>query len=305
MFIQIEPTQDPATLRFLPGRTVLESGLESGAADFTDAEAAKRSPLAARLFEVPAVTAVSLGPDFVAVTRADDAEWQPLKPAVLGVIMEHFLEGRPVLERSLALLVETEHGAALHEPEDAAVIGVIEEMLDARIRPTLSGEGGDVAVRGFHDGTLELELLGSAFPSPLFSLKIRIENTLRHYVPEVEEVRFVQASASLQEAAPEQNLDWNDPEAVAVHELLEERINPAVAGHGGHISLIDVKDHAAYIRLEGGCQGCGMADVTLKQGVEQAIKEAVPTITAVLDVTDHGGGTNPYYQPDKGGVSPF
>ncbi len=295
MFIQIEPTQDPATLRFLPGRTVLESG----AADFTDAEAAKRSPLAARLFEVRAVTAVSLGPDFVAVTRADDAEWQPLKPAVLGVIMEHFMEGRP------ALLVETEHGTALHEPEDAAVIGIIEDMLDARIRPTLSGEGGDVAVRGFHDGTLELELLGSTFSSPLFSLKIRIENTLRHYVPEVEEVRFVQASASLQEAAREQNLDWNDPEVVAVHDLLEERINPAVAGHGGHISLIDVKDHAAYIRLEGGCQGCGMADVTLKQGVEQAIKEAVPTITDVLDVTDHGDGTNPYYQPDKGGVSAF
>ena len=171
--------------------------------------------------------------------------------------------------------------------------------------PTLSGEGGDVAVRGFHDGTLELELMGSAFSSPVFSLKIRIENTLRHYVPEVEEVQFIQADARRHEAAPEQNLDWDDPEAVAVHDVLEERINPAVAGHGGHISLIDVKDHAAYIRLEGGCQGCGMADVTLKQGVEQTIKDAVPTITAVLDVTDHGDGTNPYYQPDKSGVSPF
>ncbi|MEE8279491.1 MAG: NifU family protein [Alphaproteobacteria bacterium] len=95
------------------------------------------------------------------------------------------------------------------------------------------------------------------------------------------------------------------PEGEAIQRLLEERVNPSVAAHGGHISLVDVKDNTVYIRLEGGCQGCGMADVTLKQGVETEIKRVAPNITAVLDVTDHAGGTNPYFQPGKGGVSPF
>ncbi len=273
--------------------------LATGAADFTDAESAKRSPLAARLFEVRAVTAVSLGPDFVTVTRADDGDWQTLKPAVLGVIMEHFLEGRPTL------LAPSEDLESPLDPEDAALAAEIDELLEARIRPALASSGGEVVVRGYHDGTAELELRVSALSAPLFSLKIRIENTVRHYIPEVEDIRFVEAGPSAGELDREPNLDWNDPEVSAVHQLLEERINPSVAAHGGHIALIDVKDHAAYIRLEGGCQGCGMADVTLKQGVETMIKEAIPTITDVLDVTDHAGGDNPYFQPDKGGMSPF
>ncbi len=267
--------------------------MDTGAVDFTDAESAKRSPLAARLFEVRAVTAVSLGPDFVTVTRAEDGDWQHLKPAVLGVIKEHFLEGRPTLL------------APSEDPEDAAMVAKIDELLEDRIRPALAGDGGDVVVRGYHDGTAELDLRGSAFSEPVFSLKIRIENTVRNYIPEVEEIRFVQAGASAGESDREPNLDWNDPEVSAVHQLLEERINPSVAAHGGHIALIDVKDHAVYLRLEGGCQGCGMADVTLKQGVETMIKEAIPTITEVLDVTEHAGGTNPYFQPDKGGMSPY
>ena len=291
MFIEIEKTPDPATLKFFPGRTVLDSG----AADFADRDAAERSPLAGRLFEVEGVTAVSLGADFVTVTKADDGDWQLLKPALLGVLMEHFLEDRPVL------LARPHDLAPDYDAEDADTVEEIRELLDRRIRPGLAEEGGDVILRSYRNGAAELEFLGTALSSPAFSLKVRIENTLRHYIPEIAEVRFVQPGLD----AGDEKLDRSDPEAVAVHSLLEEQVNPGVAAHGGHISLIDIKDHTAYIRLEGGCQGCGMADVTLKLGVERMIKEAVPTITDVLDVTDHGGGTNPYYQPEKGGVSPF
>ena len=98
---------------------------------------------------------------------------------------------------------------------------------------------------------------------------------------------------------------WSDPKAKAVQEVIDKQINPAVAAHGGSVSLLDVKDDIAYIALGGGCQGCGMADVTLKQGIEVAIKEAVPEIKQILDTTDHGSGTNPFYEPSKGGDSPF
>jgi len=98
---------------------------------------------------------------------------------------------------------------------------------------------------------------------------------------------------------------WADPRAVAVQEVIDSKINPGVAGHGGHITLLDVKEDVAYIALGGGCQGCGMADVTLKQGIEVMIKEAVPEIRRIVDTTDHAGGTNPYYQPSKGGDSPL
>lgn len=98
---------------------------------------------------------------------------------------------------------------------------------------------------------------------------------------------------------------WSEPTAQAVQEVLDTKINPGVAGHGGFVSLLEVKDDTAYISLGGGCQGCGMADVTLKQGIEVMIKEAVPTIHHIVDTTDHAGGTNPYYQPSKGGDSPL
>ena len=130
---------------------------------------------------------------------------------------------------------------------------------------------------------------------PAFGFRDRIEAMLKHYVPEVAALRDhidTAARPGLASAA-----------GMAVRSVLDERINPAVAAHGGHISLVDVQESVAYIRLEGGCQGCGMADVTLKQGVEVEIKRAVPAITRVLDVTDHAEGANPYYQPGKGGDS--
>ncbi len=98
---------------------------------------------------------------------------------------------------------------------------------------------------------------------------------------------------------------WSDPAAVAVQTVIDEKINPGVAGHGGYVTLLDVKGDTAYISLGGGCQGCGMAAVTLKQGIEVMIKEGVPAIRDVVDTTDHAGGTNPYYQPSKGGESPY
>jgi Fe/S biogenesis protein NfuA len=98
---------------------------------------------------------------------------------------------------------------------------------------------------------------------------------------------------------------WDDPKAQSVQEVIDSQINPGVASHGGHVSLLDVKDEIAYIALGGGCQGCGMADVTLKHGIEAAIKEAVPEIRQIIDTTDHASGNNPYYQPSKGGQSPF
>ncbi|MFQ5846068.1 MAG: iron-sulfur cluster assembly accessory protein [Candidatus Methylomirabilales bacterium] len=98
---------------------------------------------------------------------------------------------------------------------------------------------------------------------------------------------------------------WTEPKAQAVQEVIDTQINPGVATHGGHVALLDVKDDIAYIALGGGCQGCGMADVTLKQGIEVMIKEAVPGITQIIDTTDHAAGNNPYYQPSKGGHSPL
>jgi Fe/S biogenesis protein NfuA len=98
---------------------------------------------------------------------------------------------------------------------------------------------------------------------------------------------------------------WRDPLANSVQEVLDSQINPAVAGHGGFVSLLDVRDNVAYIAFGGGCQGCGLADVTLKQGVDVMIREAIPSIRQVVDTTDHAAGTNPYYQPSKGGQSPL
>lgn len=284
MFIQTETTSDPARLKFYPGRAVLESG----AADFPDADAAKRSPLAQRLFRIESVKGVSLGSDFITVTKADDGDWQLLKPAILGVIMEHFISNQPVVVE--AHREETTDG----DGEDSEVVTEIKELIETRILSAVAQDGGDVIFRGYEDGIVLLEMLGSAL-----GMKSGIENMLRHYIPEVVEVRSYEEHVRLQKP------ELKTPEALAVSKLLDEQINPAVAAHGGHISLIDLKGDTAYIRLEGGCQGCGMADVTLKQGVETAIKQAVPTITTVLDVTDHAGGNNPYFQPAKGGASPF
>ena len=271
-------------MKFLPGCDVLGEGREIV---FTDADAARRSPLAARLFQLDAVTTVTLASDYIIVIKTGDVDWQLIKPAVFGIIMEHFLAGKAVL---------------MDKPsaDDGAIADIL-ELISSRVRPGIIEEGGDIRFLGFSDGVARLELVDKGLAAPSFSLQIRIENTLRHYIPAVTSVVFTRPAA----APRDQTLDLDDPETAAVYNLLEESINPSVAAHGGHIALIDVADHIAFIRLEGGCQGCGMADVTLKHGVEVAILKEVPSIVEVRDATDHAGGENPFYEADKAGLSAF
>jgi Fe-S cluster biogenesis protein NfuA len=183
MFIQTEQTPNPATLKFLPGRIVMESGT----ANFTSAEEAQRSPLASRIFGVDGVTGVFLGSDFVTVTKDTDQEWHILKPAILGVIMEHFTSGRPVIEAG-------SDAAAEGEAEDDEVVAQIKELIETRVRPAVAQDGGDIIFRGFEDGIVYLHMQGacSGCPSSTATLKAGIENMLRHYVPEVIEVRASQ-----------------------------------------------------------------------------------------------------------------
>ena len=184
MFIQTERTPNPATLKFLPGEAVMSTGT----ADFRDTESAERSPLARRLFQIEGVTGVFFGGDFVSVSKSDDADWQSLKPVILGVIMEHFVAGHPLLLEEAAQTVDEEDDEA-----DAEIVAQIKELLDTRVRPAVAQDGGDITYRGFHNGIVMLQLQGSCqgCPSSTMTLKMGIENMLKHYIPEVLEVRAV------------------------------------------------------------------------------------------------------------------
>jgi Fe-S cluster biogenesis protein NfuA len=183
MFIQTETTPNPATLKFLPGRTVLADGT----LDMRDKAAAARSPLATRLFDIDGVSGVFFGADFIAVTKTD-GEWQQLKPALLGAIMEHFMSGAPVVDDGAAA------GAAADEffdPKDAETVGIIKDLLETRVRPAVANDGGDITFRGFKDGIVYLDMKGacSGCPSSTATLRHGIQNLLRHFVPDVVEVR--------------------------------------------------------------------------------------------------------------------
>jgi len=182
MFIQTEQTPNPATLKFLPGRPVMGEGTAS----FAEAEEAERSPLARRLFQIEGVTGVFFGGDFISVSKADDREWYLLKPSVLGVIMEHFVSGQP-------LLTGEEDSAEGESGEDDELVSQIKELLDTRVRPAVAQDGGDIVFRGFERGVVYLHMQGACAgcPSSTATLKMGIENMLRHYVPEVTEVRAV------------------------------------------------------------------------------------------------------------------
>ena len=295
MFIQTEATPNPATLKFLPGRPVMNNG----SANFPTRQDAARSPLATRLYEIDGVAGVFLGADFISVTKADDREWMLLKPPILGAIMEHFTSGQPVMADAHAGADGGSEGDGsefeAQEPVSDApeeLMDQVRELIEDRLRPAIQGSGGAIEFHSFVGATVNLRLQGSAH-----AMLSQVEGMLRHYVPEIEKVQDVM------DAIPKPGLET--PTGKAVREILDSRINPAVAGHGGHISLIDVRGPRVFLRLEGGCQGCGMADVTLKQGVEAEIKSAVPEIQEILDVTDHAAGSNPYYQPGKGGASPM
>ncbi|TRD21545.1 NifU family protein [Palleronia caenipelagi] len=185
MFIQTESTPNPATLKFLPGQTVLETGT----ADFPNADAAQTSPLAQRLFGIEGTTGVFFGSDFVTVTKADAVDWDHIKPSLLGAIMEHFQSGQPVMGAG----AEAAGGHADQDGPDGEIVTQIKELLDTRVRPAVAQDGGDITFYGFDKGVVYLQMQGacSGCPSSTLTLKMGIENLLRHYIPEVVEVRPV------------------------------------------------------------------------------------------------------------------
>ena len=276
MFIQTETAPDPEAMRFLPGQAVLPFG----PAVFDHAQDAEGAPLAQLLFAIDGVRGVTLETEAVTVRKHGRVEWHVLKPPIFGVIMDYF-EGAGA-------------GAAHDAVSDERLRERVAAVLDEHVRPTLAEQGGEVALHGIEDGVVSLAVRGASLAAPLFALQVRIENTLRHHLGDISGVRF-----AAPEGPPPGNGAAPGPDgavARAVRKLLEDTVNPAVAAHGGHISLVDVQDGAAYIRLEGGCQGCGMSEVTLRHGVESAIKAAVPEITEVFDVTDHDSGADPFYR---------
>lgn len=270
MFIQTHPLDDAAYMRFTPGEPVLPIGTPN----MEEAEAAELSPLARRLLRIDDVEAVSLSLDDVTIRRSDSSEWYILKPAVLGAIMEHYGSGDPVVT-------------------DATLARIL-ELLDDRIRPAVEAYGGEVLFKRFADGTLTLELIGGGGAKK----RDMMTNIITHHVPEVTAITWIGEAPSAE--VPDWVFDNTEevptgPEAEAVLLLLDEKINPAVAAHGGRISLVNVTDHVAYVRMEGGCQGCSASAVTLQQGVQNAILSEVPTIQGVVDVTEHALGDNPFF----------
>ncbi len=181
MFIQTEQTPNPATLKFLPGRTIMANGT----VHFANPEMAASSPLAARLFAVDGVAAVFFGADFVSVTKDDAIEWYVLKPSILGALMEHLTAGLPVVDESA--------DSPLPETDDDEVVTQIKDLLDTRVRPAVAMDGGDIIFHGFEDGVVYLQMQGACqgCPSSTATLKMGVENLLRHYVPEVARVEAV------------------------------------------------------------------------------------------------------------------
>ena len=188
MFIQTEATPNPATLKFLPGREVLAGEPR----EFRSREAASASPLADALFEVPGVSSVFLGTDFISVTK-DDTNWAHIKPAILGVIMDHFLSGKPVILEDGGPDAGFDDGEEFFDAEDKEMVEVIKELLATRVRPAVAMDGGDIIFKGFKEGTVFLHMQGacSGCPSSTATLKNGIENLLRHFVPGVEAVQQI------------------------------------------------------------------------------------------------------------------
>src|SRR5580704_3795210 len=184
MFIQTEATPNPATLKFLPGRAVLEGST----LDLRDAEQATQSPLAERLFGITGISGVFFGSDFITVTKTA-GEWQQLKPVILGVIMEHFMSGAP-LRREAAGETPAESDE-FFDAKDAETVATIKELIETQVRPAVANDGGDITFRGFKDGVVFLNMKGacSGCPSSTATLKHGIQNLLRHFVPDVVEVR--------------------------------------------------------------------------------------------------------------------
>ncbi len=191
MFIQTEETPNPATLKFLPGRDVMGA---APPADFPNAESAKASPLAESLFKIPQVSSVFLGSDFITITKSED-DWQQLKPILLTALMDFFLTGLPVINQTPAPQDVSE--GADGEEGDSEIVSTIKQLLDTRVRPAVAQDGGDIVFHGYEDGVVSLTMRGACAgcPSSTATLKHGIENLLKHFIPEINEVRAVEGGA--------------------------------------------------------------------------------------------------------------
>ena len=191
MLIETELTPNPATRKFLPGQTVMETGSR----DFPNAEAAEASPLGEALFATGLVDGVFFGRDFISVSAAPGVHWDALEPEVLGILLDHFVGGGPLFKPGTAagIAVNAESPAFDEDPADADIIEQIKELIDTRVRPAVAQDGGDIVYRGYKDGTLYLAMQGacSGCPSSAITLKRGIEGLIKHYVPEVETVEAV------------------------------------------------------------------------------------------------------------------
>ena len=183
MFIQTEETPNPATLKFLPGQTVLGTGT----ANFSEGDKVEGSPLAKKLFDVEVVTGVFLGSDFITITKSQSIDWQVMKPLILGSIMDHYISGDTTINISK---IGEDKSLEIDE-NDTDIVKQIKELLDTRVRPAVAMDGGDIIYDSFKDGVVYLHMQGacSGCPSSTATLKMGIENMLKHYVPEVQEVR--------------------------------------------------------------------------------------------------------------------
>ena len=184
MFIQTEQTPNPQTLKFLPGKVVMDEGT----AFFQSIDKASNSPLAKRLFDVDGVTGVFFGSDFITITKNDSLDWQVMKPAILGAIMDHFNSKEPTINNETN---DEKKKSLLENSNDSDIVKQIKELLDTRVRPAVAMDGGDIIYNNYKDGIVYLHMQGacSGCPSSTATLKMGIENMLKHYVPEVKEVR--------------------------------------------------------------------------------------------------------------------
>ena len=189
MLIQTEATPNPATLKFMPGRQVMDAGTR----DFASYEEAEASPLAAALFSIGDVEGVFFGRDFISVTAAPGVEWRNLKPEVLEVLLDHFASEAPLFAPGSASGIHVASEEMEEDPADAEIVAQIRDLIDTRVRPAVAQDGGDIVYRGYKDGKVFLAMQGacSGCPSSTFTLKRGIESLLKHYVPEVETVEAV------------------------------------------------------------------------------------------------------------------
>ena len=184
MFIQTEATPNPATLKFLPGKPVLGQGT----LDMPNKEAASQSPLAERLFGLSNVSGVFFGSDFISVTKSS-GDWQQMKPAILAAIMEHYISGAPIVAQDVA--PPAGDADEFFDAKDADTVATIKDLIETRVRPAVAGDGGDITFKGYKEGVVYLHMKGacSGCPSSTATLNHGIQNLLRHFVPDVQEVR--------------------------------------------------------------------------------------------------------------------